>query len=79
MSSSKDKHMNDRTTPGPSGMAPVALSADHFSQLMTAITPSQSLVDAKLQQFCEEIRQGQEEAAAKAVKRAHYEKPYTFQ
>ena len=44
---------------------------------MTAIIAS--VVDAKLQQFREEICQAQEEAATKAVKRAHYEKPYTFQ
>ena len=79
MSSNED----DRTFSGPSGSgtsgaAPVALSADHFAQLMSAITASQSVVDEKLQQFREEIRQGQEEAATKAVKRARYEKPYVF-
>ena len=45
---------------------------------MAAITASQSAVEAKLQQFCEEIRQGQEEPATKAMKQARYEKPYTF-
>ena len=55
-------------TSGPSGTASASLSDDHFLQLMAAITVSQSVVDAKLQQFREEIRQGQEEAAAKAVK-----------
>ena len=74
MSNSED----ERTTLGPSDTAPVALSADHFTQLMSAITASQSVVDEKLQQFREEIRQGQEEAATKAVKRARYEKPYVF-
>ena len=73
ISSSKD----ECTIPRPSGAASVALSANHFPQLMTAITAS--VVDAKLQQFCEEICQGQEEAATKVVKRAHYKKPYTFQ
>ena len=63
---------------GPSGAASVALSADNFSQLMTTITASQLVVDAKLQQFHEEILQGQEEAATKVVKRACYEKLYTF-
>ena len=69
---------DEREIPGPSGTASVAPTADHFSQLMTAITASQSVVDAKLQQFRVEIRQGQEEAATKAVKRTRYEKPYTF-
>lgn len=45
---------------------------------MTASTTFQSVVDAKLQQFREEIRPGQEEASTKAVKRARYEKPYTL-
>ena len=77
MSSSEDERTNDRTTPGPSARLQ-SPSPQTTSQLMTAITASQSVVDAKLQQFREEIRRGQEEAAAKAVKRARYEKPYTF-
>ena len=74
MSSSED----ERSTPGPSAATSVAISASHFSQLMGAITASQSLVDAKLQQFREEIWQGQEEAATKSLKRARYDKPYVF-
>ena len=74
MSSSED----ERTIPGPSGTASVAISPAQFSQLMSAITASQLAVDTKLQQFREEIRRGQEEAATKAVKRARCEKPYTF-
>ena len=35
---------------------------------MTAITASKSVVDVKLQQFHEEIKQGQEEVATKAIK-----------
>ena len=35
-------------------------------------------MDAKLAQFQEEIRQGQEEAASRALKRASYDKPYVF-
>ena len=56
---------DEREIPGPSGTASVAPTADHFSQLMTAITASQSVVDAKLQQFRVEIRQGQEEAVSR--------------
>ena len=73
MSSREDERSND-----PAGTAPVALSAKHFSQLMTASTGSQSMVDAKLQQFREQIRQSQEEATAKTVKWARSKKPYTF-
>ena len=35
-------------------------------------------MDAKLTQFQEEIRQGQEEAVSRALKRARYDKPYVF-
>ena len=35
-------------------------------------------MDEKLPQFQVEVRLGQEEAAAKVVKKARYEKPYTF-
>ena len=74
MSSSK----NERTIPGPSSTASIAISADHFSQLMISITASQSGVDTKLQQFGDEICQGKEEAATKAVKWTCCEKLDTF-
>ena len=35
-------------------------------------------MEEKLGEFRTEVRQGQEEAAAKALKRARYEKPYAF-
>ena len=60
------------------GTATVAVSADQFAQLMSAINATQSRLDTKLAEFQEEIRQGQEVAAAKAVKRARYEKPFTY-
>ena len=59
MSTSKEKCM----IPVPCSGASVTLSTDHLSQLMTTIAASQSVVDAKLQQFHENICQGQEEAA----------------
>ena len=55
-----------------------AISPDQFTQLMEAITASQTRMDEKFSEFQIEVRQGQEEAAAKALKRARYEKPYTF-
>ena len=73
----------ERATPGPSGSAPaapapVAVSDDQFAQLMSAITDLQARMDRKLAQFKDEIHQGQEEAASRALKRARYDKPYTF-
>ena len=57
------------SAPGPSGSATVTVSADQFAQLMMAIAASQTRMDLKLAQF-QEIRQGQEESAARALKRA---------
>ena len=63
------------TNPGPSrqsssssGQSSTLSAADQFAQLMSAITSSQLRMDAKLAQFQEEICQGQEEAAAEALK-----------
>ena len=74
MSGSED----ERSTPGPSVATSVAISASHFLQLMAAITAFQSVVDAKLQQFLEEIWQGQEEVVTKALKWSSYDKPYVL-
>ena len=52
----------------------VPISSDQFAQLMGAITESHSRMEEKLGEFRTEVRQGQEEAAAKALKRARYEK-----
>ena len=49
-----------------------------FSQLLSTIKESHMRFDAKLTDFREEMRQGQEEAAMKALKRARHEKPYQF-
>ena len=49
-----------------------------FSQLLSAIKESHARFDAKLTDFREEMRQFQEEAATKALKRARHEKPYQF-
>ena len=46
---------------------------------MSAISESHSRIDAKLAEFREEIYQGQENAAAKALKRARFDKPNVFE
>ena len=48
------------------GTATVAVSANQFAQLMSAINATQSRLDAKLADFQEEIQQRQEVAAANA-------------
>ena len=45
-----------------------AVSDDQFSQLMVAIHASQDRIDHKFKEFCAEMKQGQEDAAAKALK-----------
>ena len=57
---------------------PALISNDQFTRLMEAIQASQDRVDHKLCEFRAEVRQGQEEAAIKALKRVRHEKPYEF-
>ena len=47
-------------------------------QLMSAIKTSQDQFQRDLCAFKDEIRQGQEEAATKALKRARHERPYQY-
>ena len=62
-----------------SGHAPaVPISPDQFTLLMWAIVSSQTGMDDKFAKFQAEVRQGQEDAAAKALKRARYDRPYAF-
>ena len=56
----------------------VAISTDQFAQLMGAINASQARMEEKFTEFRAEVWQGQEDAAAKALKRARYKKPYAF-
>ncbi|ETW96470.1 MAG: hypothetical protein ETSY2_46330 [Candidatus Entotheonella gemina] len=56
----------------------VAISTDQFAQLMGAINASQARMEEKFTEFRAEVWQGQEDAAAKALKRVRYEKPYAF-
>ena len=54
------------------------IASQQFTQLMKAITSSQARMEAKFAEFRSEVRQGQEDAAARALKRACHEKPYSF-
>ena len=55
------------------------IEPDQFAQLMGAIKDSKQEFQSQLCAFKEEIRQGQEEAATKALKRARHEKPNQYQ
>ena len=55
-----------------------AVSDDQFSQLMAAIHASQNRIDHKFKEFRAEMKQGQEDAAAKGLKRVRHNKPHTF-
>ena len=78
MSSSENANTGPSGEPGSSGQAATSISMDQFAELLAAINNTQRTVDSKLAQFQEEVQQGQEEAAAKALKRAKYEWPYAF-
>ena len=49
-----------------------------FSLLMGAFSASQTRMEERFAEFRAEIRLGQEDTAAKALKRARYEKPYEY-
>ena len=51
---------------------------DQFVQLLEAITSLQTTMERRFTEFRDEVWQGQEDAAAKALKRARLEKPYMF-
>ena len=55
-----------------------AIPETQFPQLLSAIKESYARFDAKLTNFREEMKLGQEEAATKALKRARHEKPFQF-
>ena len=55
-----------------------AMTQDQFSLLMGAFSASQTRMEERFAEFRAEIRLGQEDAAAKALKRARYEKPYEY-
>ena len=55
-----------------------ATTQDQFALLMGAFSASQARLEERFAEFRAEIRLGQEDAAAKALKRARYEKPYEY-
>ena len=54
--------------PDPAGQDAISVSAGQFAELLAAINNTQKRMDAKLEKFQEEVRQGPEEAAAKVLK-----------
>ena len=54
------------------------IAMDQFAQLMSTIRESQARLQDELSAFKDEVRQGQEEAATKALRRARHEKPYQY-
>ena len=55
-----------------------AMTQDQFSLLMGAFSASQTRMEERFAEFRAEIRLEQEDAAARALKRARYEKPYEY-
>ena len=55
-----------------------SLSDTQFSSLLSAIRNSEQRLDDKLAKFKADVRQAQEDAAAKAVTCAQLEKPYNY-
>ncbi len=70
--------MSDGETEQPAATASGTISGDQFAALMTAIQATQDRVDGQFTSFREEVRQGQEDAATKALKRVRHEKAYAF-
>ena len=60
----------------PSSLPGPSIAPDQFSQLMEAIASSQTRMEHRFAEFRDEVCQGQEDAASKALKRAKFEKPY---
>ena len=56
----------------------VVISNEQFMQLMTAIELLHARFKMQLSNFKAEVRQEQEEAATKALKRARSKKPYSY-
>ena len=65
-----EKEENRDDGAGLSRQSDLPITHNHFVKLMNTISASQRRMDEKLVQFQVEVRHGQEEAAAKALKRA---------
>ena len=70
--------MNDDSTASPPAIPGPSIAPDQFSQLMEAIASSQTRMEYRFAEFWDEVWQGQEDAASKALKRAKFEKPYIY-
>ena len=55
-----------------------AMTQDQFALLMGTFSALQAQMEKRFAEFRAEIQLGQEDAAAKALKRARYEKPYEY-
>ena len=67
---------NDDSPAPPLAVPCPSITLGHFTQLQEAITSSQTRMERRSAEFRDEVRQGQEEAATKALKRTKFEKPY---
>ncbi len=61
-----------------SGTASIVVTPDQFATLLETFKSSHERLESRFGEFKAEIQRSQDEAAAKAVKRARYEKPYAF-
>ena len=75
---SSDETTFERAGPSTSGRPSLTITQDGFPQLLQKIESSQARMEEKFARFASEVRQGQEEAAAKTLKRVCYKKPYSF-
>ena len=63
---------------GSTKTVPIGAGAADLSAILREIRESQRKLDTKFAKFQDEIKQGQEDAAAKALKRVRREKPYAY-
>ena len=71
--------VNDDLPVPPLAIPGHSITLVQFAQLLEAITSSQTRMKRRSAEFHDEVRQGQEEAAAKVLKRAKFEMPYSYQ
>ena len=70
--------VNDDSTASPPAIPGPSIVPDQFTQLMEAIASSQTRMEHRFAEFRDEVRQGQEDVASKALKWAKFEKPYIY-
>lgn len=63
---------------GSTKTVPIGAGAADLSAILREIRESQKKLDTKFAKFQDEVKQGQEDAAAKALKRVRREKPYAY-